>query len=53
MNDGAAAVVLMTMDEAKKKSLMPKAKVVGFAQEGVEPRIMGLGPIPAIRSLVC
>ena len=47
LNDGAAAVVLMTGEMAKKKNLKPLAKIVSWAQCGVDPSIMGTGPIPA------
>ncbi|MDB3964500.1 acetyl-CoA C-acetyltransferase, partial [Candidatus Pelagibacter sp.] len=49
INDGAAALLLMTLDEAKKKSIQPLAKIVSWASVGVEPSMMGLGPIKAIR----
>lgn len=52
LNDGAAAVVLMKLDEAKRRNLQPIAKIVGHAQAGVDPKVMGLGPVPAIRNLV-
>ena len=47
LNDGAAAVVLMTEETAKKKNLKPLALIVSWAQCGVDPSIMGTGPIPA------
>jgi len=47
LNDGAAAVVLMTEENAKKKNLKPLARIVSWAQCGVDPSIMGTGPIPA------
>jgi len=47
LNDGAAAVVLMTEETAKKKNLKPLARIVSWAQCGVDPSIMGTGPIPA------
>ena len=47
INDGAAAVVLMTAEEAKKRDLSPLAKNVSWAVCGVDPAIMGTGPIPA------
>lgn len=50
INDGAAAVVLMTADEAKKRGLTPLARIASFAQAGVDPSIMGTGPIPASRA---
>jgi acetyl-CoA C-acetyltransferase len=49
INDGAAAVVLMTTDEAKSRGLTPLARIVSWAQAGVDPAIMGTGPIPASR----
>lgn len=52
INDGAAGVVLMNFAEAKKRNLLPIARVVGYAEAGVEPRVMGIGPIPAIRKLM-
>ncbi len=47
LNDGAAAVVLMSADEAKKRGLTPLARIASWAHAGVEPEIMGTGPIPA------
>ena len=47
INDGAAAVVLMSQDEAKKKKIEPLAKIASWATCGVEPSLMGSGPIPA------
>ena len=47
INDGAAAVVLMSEDEAKKRNLIPLAKIVSWATSGVDPSLMGSGPIPA------
>jgi len=49
INDGAAAVVLMTAEEAKKRGIEPLAKIVSWATAGVDPAIMGTGPIPASR----
>lgn len=49
INDGAAAVVLMTAEEAKRRGLTPLARIVSWAQVGVDPAIMGTGPIPASR----
>jgi acetyl-CoA C-acetyltransferase len=48
LNDGAAAIVLMNSDEAELRSLQPLAKIVSWATCGVEPSLMGLGPIPAV-----
>jgi len=47
INDGAAALVLMTADEAKKRGLAPLATIKSWATAGVDPAIMGTGPIPA------
>jgi acetyl-CoA C-acetyltransferase len=47
INDGAAALVLMTAAEAKKRGIEPLARIVSWAQAGVDPSIMGTGPIPA------
>lgn len=47
LNDGAAALVLMSADEAKKRGLKPLARIASWANAGVEPEIMGTGPIPA------
>ena len=47
INDGAAAVVLMSGNEAKKRNLNPLAKIVSWASCGVDPSLMGSGPIPA------
>ncbi len=47
VNDGAAALCLMTGEMAKKKDVEPLAKIVSWAQCGVDPSIMGTGPIPA------
>jgi len=52
INDGAAALLLTTLDEAKKKSIQPLAKIISWASVGVEPALMGLGPIEAVRKAV-
>ncbi|MGH6865106.1 MAG: acetyl-CoA C-acetyltransferase [Methyloceanibacter sp.] len=49
INDGAAAVVLMTAKEAHKRKLKPLARLASWATVGVDPKIMGSGPIPAAR----
>ncbi len=49
LNDGAAALVLMSADEAQKRGLKPLARIASWAHAGVEPEIMGTGPIPASR----
>jgi acetyl-CoA C-acetyltransferase len=50
INDGAAAVVLMTASEAAKRGKTPLARIVSWAHAGVDPAIMGTGPIPASRA---
>lgn len=47
INDGAAAVILMAAETAQKKNLKPLARIVSYGLGGVEPEVMGLGPIPA------
>jgi len=47
INDGAAAVVLMSQNEAQKRNLKPLVKIVSWATSGVDPSLMGSGPIPA------
>lgn len=49
INDGAAAVVLMSAEEAKKRGIKPLARIVSWATAGVDPAVMGSGPIPASR----
>ncbi|GGF00008.1 acetyl-CoA C-acetyltransferase [Stappia taiwanensis] len=49
INDGAAALVLMSAEEAKKRGLTPLARVASWATAGVDPALMGSGPIPASR----
>jgi acetyl-CoA C-acetyltransferase len=49
LNDGAAAVVLMSEEEAKRRGIKPLARIVSWATAGVDPSIMGTGPIPASR----
>jgi acetyl-CoA C-acetyltransferase len=49
LNDGAAALVLMSADEAAKRGLKPIARIASWAHAGVDPEIMGTGPIPASR----
>jgi acetyl-CoA C-acetyltransferase len=50
INDGAAAVVLMSLKEADRRGLKPLAVIKSWAQAGVDPKIMGTGPIPASRA---
>jgi len=47
LNDGAAAVMVMSADKAKELGLKPMARIAGFSSAGVDPAIMGTGPIPA------
>ncbi len=49
INDGAAALVLMTEEEAARRGLSPLARIASFATVGVDPAVMGSGPIPASR----
>ena len=49
LNDGAAALVVMSADEAKARGLKPLARIASWAHAGVDPEIMGTGPIPASR----
>jgi acetyl-CoA C-acetyltransferase len=49
INDGAAALVLMHADEAARRGLTPLARIAGWATAGVDPSVMGTGPIPASR----
>ena len=49
LNDGAAACVVMSADEANRRELAPLGRIAAFASAGVDPRIMGTGPIPATR----
>ena len=49
INDGAAAVVVMSAEEARKRGVTPLARIVSWATAGVDPSIMGTGPIPASR----
>uniref|UniRef100_A0A6Q2Z013 Acetyl-CoA acetyltransferase 2 n=1 Tax=Esox lucius TaxID=8010 RepID=A0A6Q2Z013_ESOLU len=52
INDGAAATVLMSQSEAQKRGLKPMARIISWAQAGIDPAIMGTGPIKAIRKAV-
>ncbi len=49
LNDGAAAIVVMTASEAAKRGLTPLARIASFATVGVDPSVMGTGPIPSSR----
>jgi len=52
VNDGAAALVLASRAAAEVHGLTPRARVLGMAAAGVEPRVMGIGPVPAVRKLM-
>ncbi len=52
INDGAAAVILMTAGEAAKRGLTPLARIAAFATAGVDPAVMGTGPIPSSRKVL-
>ncbi|XP_016957498.1 acetyl-CoA acetyltransferase [Drosophila biarmipes] len=52
VNDSAAAVLLVSGEEVAKKGLKPLAKIVGWTQSGIEPKVMGLGPVTAVEALL-
>ena len=52
ITDGGAALVLSSAEEARRRGRAPLARIVGWATAGVDPRIMGIGPVPAIRKLL-
>jgi acetyl-CoA C-acetyltransferase len=52
INDGAAAVVLMSAERAARENRKPMARIIGYAHAGVEPSLMGMGPVPAVRKLL-
>lgn len=52
INDSAAAVLLMSGEEVKRRNVTPLAKIVAFASSGVDPRIMGYGPVEAVKSVL-
>ncbi|WP_177412847.1 3-oxoadipyl-CoA thiolase [Pseudomonas sp. R3-52-08] len=52
VNDGAAALILASGEAVKKHGLTARARVLGMASAGVAPRVMGIGPVPAVRKLV-
>ncbi|WP_423909746.1 beta-ketothiolase BktB [Candidatus Spongiihabitans sp.] len=51
INDGAAAMVLMERERCESNGLTPRAKLVKYAYAGVEPKYMGIGPVPAVKNL--
>lgn len=52
LNDGASAIILASAEAVQKYGLTPRAKVLGMASAGVAPRVMGIGPVPAVRKLL-
>ena len=52
LNDGAAAVLIMSEERASELGLKPRARIIASSVAGLRPEIMGLGPIPAIKSLL-
>ncbi|WP_339512315.1 3-oxoadipyl-CoA thiolase [Pseudomonas sp. RL_15y_Pfl2_60] len=52
LNDGASAIILASAEAVQKYGLKPRAKVLGMASAGVAPRVMGIGPVPAVRKLL-
>jgi acetyl-CoA C-acetyltransferase len=52
INDAAAAVVLMEREAAAKRGLKPMGRLVGYSYAGVDPKYMGIGPVPAVRTLL-
>ena len=49
INDSAAAVIVMSADKAAELGIKPMAKVISYASGGVDPKIKGIGPVPAVR----
>src|SRR5258708_3296751 len=52
INDAAAAVVLMEASQAQQRGLHPLGRLVAYAHAGVEPKYMGIGPVPAVRKVL-
>ena len=52
VNDGAAAMILASEEAVKKHGLTPRARILGLASAGVAPRVMGMGPVPAVQKLL-
>lgn len=52
LNDGAAAMLLTSTAEAQKRGLKPRGRLIGYAFSGVDPKVMGLGPIPAVKAVL-
>jgi acetyl-CoA C-acetyltransferase len=51
ITDGGAAVVLTSSDTARARGIRPRARILGWASAGVDPRVMGIGPVPAVQKL--
>ncbi|MGZ3279526.1 MAG: thiolase family protein, partial [Phenylobacterium sp.] len=51
LNDGAAALILASEAAVERHGLTPRARILGMASAGVEPRVMGIGPVPAVQKL--
>ncbi|MGM0753401.1 MAG: thiolase family protein [Bacillota bacterium] len=49
LNDGGAALILMSEEEARRRGLQPLGRIVGYSVAGVDPKVMGIGPVPAIQ----
>jgi 3-oxoadipyl-CoA thiolase len=52
VNDGAVALIVASEDAVKRHGLTPRARIIGYATAGVAPRVMGIGPVPAVRKLL-
>ncbi|MGX2008344.1 thiolase family protein, partial [Enterobacter asburiae] len=52
VNDGAAALIIASEQQARAQGLTPRARIVAMATAGVEPKFMGLGPVPAVRKVL-
>lgn len=52
VNDGAVALIIASEDAVKRHGLTPRARILGYATAGVAPRVMGIGPVPAVRKLL-
>ncbi len=52
VNDGAVALIVASEDAVKRHGLTPRARITGYATAGVPPRVMGVGPVPAVRKLL-
>ncbi|MFX3624082.1 MAG: acetyl-CoA C-acetyltransferase [Ectobacillus sp.] len=50
LNDGSAALVLMSEEKAKEKGIQPLVRIVGYSVAGVDPKMMGIGPVPAVQN---